>query len=174
MLTECQFCGAQLETIVFPAMFAPPAAAIPEAIAEASEAACFYHPENRAVIPCDACGKFLCTVCDLDLDGRHLCHECLDRGIQGKAATLEDRRVLWDSMALGLATWPLITIYLPIFSAPIALFLAIRHWRAPASVLPRTRIRWVIAIVLSIAEIVGFVALILWVIQVANQQRPGS
>lgn len=170
MLTECRFCGAQVESIVFPAMFAPPAAAIPEAIAEASEAACFYHPENRAVIPCDACGKFLCTVCDLDLDGRHLCHECLDRGIQGKAATLEDRRVLWDSMALGLATWPLITIYLPIFCAPIALFLAIRHWRAPASILPRTRIRWVIAIVLSIAEIVGYVALILWAIQIAQRK----
>lgn len=170
---ECGFCGAQLEVVAFPAMFAPPAVASPEAIAESSEAACFYHPENRAVVPCDGCGKFLCAVCDLDLDGRHLCHECLDRGIKGNAASIEDRRVLWDSMALGLTTWPLFGVYLPIFTAPIALFLAFRHWRAPASIVPRTRIRWVIAVVLAIAEIVGIAALILWAIQVA-QRAPAA
>jgi len=26
-----------------------------------TEAACFYHPQKKAVIPCDSCGRFLCA-----------------------------------------------------------------------------------------------------------------
>lgn len=169
VFTECRFCGAQVEAVTFPALLAPAAAVKVEAVAESSEASCYYHPENRAAVACDGCGKFLCTVCDLDLAGEHLCHECLERGIKSKSAALDDSRVLYDSMALHLTTWPLLTIYLPIFTAPVALFLAFRHWRAPSSILPRTRIRWWIAAILAIIEIVGLVGLVLWVIQVARR-----
>lgn len=169
--TECESCSARVEAITFPALYTPLPNAMPEAVGDEGEASCFYHPANRAVVPCDGCGKFLCALCDLDLDGRHLCHECLDRGIQTKAATLEDSRVLYDSMALGLTTWPLITIYLPLITAPVALFLAFRHMGEPGGVLPRTRVRWWIAIVLAVVELLAWTALLLWAFRFASRTK---
>ncbi len=156
---------------MFPAMYSGTAAQAAEAVADGGEASCFYHPENRAAVPCDSCGKFLCAVCDLDLDGRHLCHECLDRGIKTRTATIEDERILWDSMALHLTTWPVLTVYLPIFTAPIALYLVIRHWGQPPGILPRSSTRKILALVLAVIELAGLTALILWVIQVAQRAR---
>lgn len=169
--TRCGTCRARIEPVTFPALDVPPGATLPESVADASEASCFYHPENRAAVPCDACGKFLCKVCDLDLDGRHLCHECLDRGIRSKSASLDDTRILYDSMALHLAAWPVLGVYLPLFTAPVVLFLAFRHMGSPSSILPRTRIRWWIAIGLAVLEIVAIVALILWAFSIARRTR---
>src|SRR4029077_2679455 len=44
------------------------------------EAACFYHPERRATVPCDSCGRFLCALCDVDWGGKHFCPGCLESG----------------------------------------------------------------------------------------------
>lgn len=151
---------------VFPAASRSIAHNVPQAIADAAEASCFYHPANRAAITCEVCGRFLCALCDLDLDGRHLCPSCLDRGAKiEKAPTLEERRVLYDSMALHLATWPILTFWLPIFTAPGALYLVMRHWRTPTSILPRTRVRYWLAILFALVEIgvvVFFIVIIIW------------
>ena len=55
--------------------------------------------------------------------------------------------MLYDKIALALAVYPMLLFYLTFFTAPMAIFVAIRYWKAPASILPRTRIRSVIAIV---------------------------
>src|SRR6266487_4437379 len=67
----CPNCGALLAVEVFPALFrriAPGRAA--EAILIEGEAGCFYHPQKKAVAPCEVCGRFLCAVCDCEVKDR--------------------------------------------------------------------------------------------------------
>ena len=46
----------------------------------------------------------------------------------------------------------------------MAIYLAIRHWRAPASIVPRTRIRYYLALVFAGTEIVGAIWLTTYLI----------
>ena len=43
--------------------------------------------------------------------------------------------------------------------------MAIRYWKAPPSILPRTRVRSVIAIVLALLQIAGWIALFTFLIR---------
>ena len=160
--TTCRGCSERVVARVFTAFSRAPSITEAARVQTEEESSCFYHPTNQAAIACDGCGRFLCALCDLDLDGRHLCPSCLERGVAvEKAGSLEDRRTQYDTLALHLVTWPVITIWLPLFTAPAALYLIVRHWRAPMSILPRSRARLWIALLLALIEIGGLLALIL-------------
>jgi len=121
------------------------------------QASCFYHAQKKAVIPCDHCGRFLCALCDVEWGGKHLCPACLEAGKKkGKIVSLERHRLLYDSTALKIAVLPVITIWFTLVSAPIALYLAIRYWNSPMSLVRRTKIRFVLAMVISSLQILGW------------------
>lgn len=121
------------------------------------EAACFYHPQKKAVLPCDACGRFVCSLCDCELNGQHFCPACLESGkTKGKIKSLENRRTLYDSLALSLSLLPLLIFYFTIITAPMSLFIAIRYWNAPRSLVHRTKIRFIFAVLFSSLQIVGW------------------
>jgi hypothetical protein len=158
----CPGCGRRTQAFVFPAIERMHSGAAPEKIAEESEASCFFHPESRAVIPCAECGRFLCHLCDIELDGRHLCPTCFQSGVStNKIETLEGQRTMYDTIALALATLPALLFWPVLVSAPAALYVVVRRWRTPLSVVPRTRIRFVLATLFALAEIV-FVGVIIW------------
>ena len=124
------------------------------------EASCFYHPTKKAVLPCESCGRFLCAICDVELNGQHLCPGCLASGKKkGKLKQLENRRTLYDSLALAVAVYPMLLVWPSLVGAPIAIYIAIRHWKAPTSVIPRTRWRAVLAIIIALLQIGGWVAM---------------
>jgi hypothetical protein len=75
--------------------------------------------------------------------------------------TLVTYRPLYDSMALSLSVLPMLIFPFTIITAPIAIYIAIRYWKRPGSILPRTRFRFVLAILIALAQIVGWVALLL-------------
>jgi len=158
----CPSCQTPLQIEVFPALFrrfTPGSAG--ETIIEESDASCFYHAQKKAVVPCEGCGRFLCALCDCELHGQHLCPACLEVGKKkGKIKSLENHRVLYDSTALALAAYPLLIFYFTIVTAPMALYLAIRHWNTPTSIIHRTKVRFVVAITLAILEIIGWGVLI--------------
>lgn len=160
--SACAVCNATLEVVVFPALYRPlPQAATGESVLAEGEASCFYHPDKRAVLPCDACGRFLCSLCDLDLGGRHLCVACVESGRrQGRLSTLESRRTLYDRIALAVAVYPMILFYFTLIGAPIALYIALRYWKAPGSIPRPSRIRFVIAAVLACLQLAGWILLI--------------
>ena len=123
------------------------------------DASCFYHPRKKAVVPCAQCGRFLCALCDLELDGRHLCPGCVSaaRAAGGRAALqnglLLGNRTLHDKLALAVAALPLIPVFwlFTVLTAPTALVLAIRYWNEPRqSPLPRGRWRLVAAALLAL------------------------
>jgi LSD1 subclass zinc finger protein len=161
---RCSNCDAQLLVEVFPALFRG-AGAVPggEALISEGEASCFYHPHKKAVALCSACGSFLCTLCETDLAGSCLCPSCIDKGRLGEGIEqLVTQRTLKDSLALSVAILPMVFFPVTLVSAPIAIFIAIRFWGRPGSILPRTKIRFVSAILIALAQIAGWVALLFY------------
>lgn len=158
---SCPGCFLALETWVFPALFKGPVIGqAADAVMVDGEAACFYHPRKRAAVACDRCGRFLCNLCDVELDRKHLCPQCLESGLaRGEQQTLENRRVLYDSVALSLAILPLLFFYFTILTAPVAIFVAVRYWKKPGSIVKRTRMRFVMAILIASLEIAGWATL---------------
>ncbi len=164
-LVPCPACGVPLQTTVFPSFFLKTSAGPGgETALIEGESCCFFHPQKKAVLPCDGCGRFLCALCDCPLDGRHYCPTCLETGrTKGKIKTLENERTLYDGIALSLAILPMLIFYFTVVTAPMALFVAIRYWNAPRSIVGRTRIRFVLAILLALMQIAGWITVIVFV-----------
>ena len=157
-LSPCPACGTPLQIEVFPALFRIQSVGRSgEAILVEGESSCFYHPQKKAVIPCQGCGRFLCALCDCELNGQHFCPNCLETGkTKGKIKNLENQRTLYDSIALSLAVYPLLIFYFTLITAPAALFVALRYWNAPRSIVRRTKVRYVTAIILASLQIAGW------------------
>jgi hypothetical protein len=154
----CAGCAAPLQVEVFPAMFRRHTPGRDgEAVVLETEASCFYHPQKKAVLPCEGCGRFLCALCDCELHGQHFCPACLETGKKkGKIRRLENERVLYDDLALSLAVLPLVIFYFTLITAPIALYISIRYWNSPRSVVRHNHWRFVVAIILATLEMVGW------------------
>jgi hypothetical protein len=159
--TRCPGCSRRVSALVFPAVEGRRAGALPEAVIADTEASCFYHPLSRAAVPCDECGRFLCSLCDIEIDARHLCPVCFQSGVRSnKLEVVETQRTMYDTVALVLATFPGLLLWPAIAAAPAALWIIVRRWRAPGSVVPRTRIRFYLAALFAVAEI-GLLAFVI-------------
>lgn len=169
-LSPCPACGVPLQIEVFPALFRPVTRGQGgETLLVEGESSCFYHPGKKVVRPCDGCGRFVCALCDCELNGKHFCPACLETGkAKGKIKSLDQQRTLYDGIALSLAIYPLVIFYFTLVTAPVALFVAVRYWNAPRSIVRRTKIRYVVAIVLALAQIGGWSALFIFL---ANHHR---
>ena len=158
---SCRKCETLQQVEVFPALFREN---VPgqsgEAILIEGESSCFYHPEKRAALPCQNCGRFVCALCDCELHGQHFCPACLEVGrTKGKIKNLENHRMLYDTIALALAVLPIITLFFwfaTVITAPAAFFTAIWYWNTPTSIVRRTKVRYILAILLSVVEMAGW------------------
>ena len=166
----CPGCQAALRGQVFQAWWTPPATGAPSfQRAMDGEAVCFFHPANRAVLPCDVCGRFVCTICDLPVGSRHLCPVCLSKGLgKEKLQEIVPQRFLWSRTAfwlglvpllLSIALWPVLFI-----TGGTAVIVALIGWKRPGS-LVRGRQRWaaILGIVLGLIQVgvwFGFIFLI--------------
>lgn len=160
-VAHCPACDSAIQVEIFPAFFKPVSAGQKaETLLEEGVSSCFYHSQKKAVVPCDACGRFLCALCDLDFNGRHLCPACLQSGKKkGDLPELENRRTIYDSAALTTALLPLLMWPVTLVTAPLTIFLAILSFRRPSSLIPRTRIRAWLALMFGLLQIAGWVAL---------------
>ncbi|CAN5496177.1 hypothetical protein BH09VER1_BH09VER1_42870 [soil metagenome] len=158
--SPCPTCHTPLHVEAFPALHRPLATGTAaELIVGEEEASCFYHPASKAIMPCQSCGRFLCGLCDCEIQGEHLCPSCLDNGRKkNKIKNLENSRMLYDSIALSLTILPCLFFYLTLVTAPLALYVAIRYWKAPGSIPRRSKLRAVIAIIFASLQILGWVA----------------
>ncbi len=160
----CPSCSAPLRVEVFPALFRQNDVKAAETLVE-GESSCFYHPQKRAVVPCDGCGRFLCSLCELDFNGQHLCPSCLESGKKKeKLETLTNERVRYDRVALGTALLPALCLWPSIIGAPIALYIAIRYRNRPTSVTNPTKVWYTIAAVMASLEILGWITLLIFFI----------
>src|SRR5437870_10548188 len=155
--SHCPSCRSLLRVEVFPTLFnAPAPAQTAQSVVTEGEASCFYHPQKKAVVPCEACGRFLCALCDVELDGKHLCPACLESGKKKKTIhSLEDMRMLYNRQALVLAVLPLFITGLA------AIYVAARYWKAPTSLVRPMRWAMPVALVLGTLQTLVFVIVII-------------
>ena len=158
--TYCPACRSAVQVTAFPALFRDGSGAAAEPALEGTEASCFFHTRKKAVVPCDQCGRFLCALCQVELCGRNWCPLCLEsERVKGKLKPLEVRRVLYDNMALLLATAPALLVWPTIITAPMTLYMTVRYWRTPLRITRRTRVRVMVAGILALIEIGLWIAL---------------
>jgi hypothetical protein len=169
---KCPFCRTMVWTQVFPSVQKIIRGSGAEAIGSENEASCYYHPQSRAVLACDSCGRYLCGLCDLDVAGRHLCPNCLHHPEASRQAAtgLDNRRVMYDSIVLGLSIGGMVILWPSLITGPLSIILAFWFWKRPGSLVPRTRIRFILAILFSLAQCVMWFAFF-WAIAT---QRKGS
>ncbi len=173
-LQPCPGCLMPLRMEVFPALWAEPEVGQGgETLVTEGESSCFYHPTKRATVACESCGRFLCALCDLDLNGQHLCPTCLQTGKRkGKIAQLDHHRTLYDSMALTLAFAPLLVPIFTIITAPCTLYTVIRRWNAPRSIVGRTRWRLVVAFIAAVLQVIGWFLLFYYIRLHSGRRTP--
>jgi len=159
----CTSCGSRNTPHVYPAAFAQARAAAGE-VALDGEAACFDHPDNRAVASCVTCGRFVCQLCAVETTTGVLCPTCLAAGIGKSGASAIDARALYDTWALTIPLLTLIVWPLTILSAPAVGALAFMRWKAPTSLVRRNRWRFVLGLSLAILEGVAWVWFIVYIV----------
>jgi hypothetical protein len=147
-----------LQLLVFPAYFRGPVRGqAAENLLVEGESSCFYHPRKRAVLPCGSCGRFLCALCDVELNGQHLCPACLERGQQKRTLkNLENHRVRYSSIALAVAVIPILVWPLTLFTACAALYLTVRHWKSPGSIVGSSKFPFVLAAFLAVLQVAAW------------------
>ncbi|HTI97262.1 MAG TPA: hypothetical protein VL527_00055 [Dongiaceae bacterium] len=153
-LSGCLRCGKLTQVLAFPALDRPASrGSAGELVVTEGEATCFYHPQKRAHVPCDACGRFICAMCDLEVSGQHLCPQCLETGAKkGKIKTLERSRTRWDQIVLSLLALPLLIYFIVPATSLAALVILGWQWKKPGSLVAHTRWRFIICGVIAIME----------------------
>ncbi len=166
----CPACGARAVIRFFPAAVSLSSSAPGKGTSAPGENPCYTHPQRKAERICDGCGRFMCSLCDFAIGDRHLCSNCVSAlAEQNDEKTGDDnlvsRRIQYDSIAFMLAVgFPLLfgcfCFPLLLVTAPVSLWLTVRHWNTPCSLFPRNRWRFVVAAIVSGASLAGLVGLI--------------
>jgi hypothetical protein len=163
----CAGCGSQLGAQIFPAIARPEETYSIGERATEGDAVCFFHPEKKAALTCDRCGRFLCELCDLPLGTRHLCPTCIGGGMgTEKLPELITRRVRWSRISLLLGIVPLFAaltfVLAPLMfvTAPAAIFTGFFSWNKPGSLVRGPR-RWeaVVGIAFGLLQIVALASI---------------
>ncbi len=159
--SPCPNCASYLEAFFFPPFFrAAPVGTASASLVDHTEASCFYHATKQAVGVCDGCGRLVCSLCSIEMGNDHLCPNCLSSGKKkGKLTTLENTRTRYDSIALSLAVFSGVLGFascgiLTAIMAPASIYIAIRHWNSPGSLLGVSKTRFIISIIVSTITLV--------------------
>ena len=152
----CEACGVRYELVEFPALRAERAVQLARPLDADTDATCFFHARNQAAAICQACGRFLCPVCAVNHGGGVLCPACIasQKGAGGRA---ENSRWNPDSVALLLATAPVVFWPFTLFTAPAVLAVIVINWKKRMPV-PARRVRWQrwLAGILALPQVAGW------------------
>lgn len=182
--TSCPSCETHVEAAAFPALFRPaPNSAYQPVVS--GEAACFFHSHRVAVSSCSRCGRFLCALCRISWAGADICTACLEiaskpasANIQrpvnpySQPAALASSRFHYDSLALAISTLPVLTWIFSLLTAPLALGFALFTWRRESSIVPRSKLRVVAAILFSLLTIAGWIVFWFYLARRGTHQIP--
>lgn len=83
-------------------------------------------------------------------------------------------RFHFDSLALTIALLPVLTWIFSLLTAPIALGFALFTWRRECSIVPRSKIRFLAAILFSMLTIAGWVVFWAYAIRRTLHTVPGQ
>lgn len=164
----CPQCQSALDVYCFPGLYKSEEKLDVSMLALAEgEACCYEHATKRAQSLCSNCGRFLCALCEVPLGREIFCPDCLN----GREAPVL-HRTKFDSIALALATWPLFIFYFVVITGPLAFILGIYAWKKPLSLVRRSRWRIYVAMGMAALEMVGVVALIVFLVTQVKGRTP--
>jgi hypothetical protein len=153
----CHVCGHETSVLPYPACFvAEQRITQADLRREEEDASCYYHESKKAAHSCSQCGKFLCALCSAQIGEDVLCPACVVSG-EKKSQRLERGRTLYDSLALMVAVLPALTVSFSIFGGPVAVYMALRYWKRPTSIVRRYQWRKWLALGLGLAETGGWI-----------------
>ncbi len=154
----CSMCAGKLRVYAFPALYRRAKQVAAALAARLDDAACYYHADKKAEQVCDACGRFLCGFCELPFGEETLCAPCLEqrRKEPGRHA-LKPRQMRYDKLAISLAVLPLLYFPLTVLTAPATLFVVLRYWKKDLEFSPGRKSRMVLAFVIGLLEIIGWI-----------------
>jgi len=157
----CSKCARPVEAWVFPAAWSNPVGLPPTPISDENAASCFHHPTNQADVACSRCGRFVCLLCGSGLGEHAVCNTCFARLSADRDPAFARRATLHDGIGLSLAILPALTIFLPIFTGPMAAVYTLATWRRTRTAVPRgSAYRWLALLfsILGMGTFVTFVA----------------
>jgi hypothetical protein len=164
----CPACSTPVMVTTFPSIAAPPGKN-PVAPCETGESSCFFHTNNRAETVCDGCGRFLCGLCSVGYGKRRFCSDCVHRNRRQKSVPLFiDQAVLLDNIGISILALSVLTFTYLFLGVVVGLFaacLGIVGWRYQRTLVHRSRIRLVIALVLGLMSAGTWILLLVFVIQ---------
>jgi hypothetical protein len=152
----CERCATPLEYTVFPARRRGRRVARAARSVD-GDATCYFHPVNHAAAICDGCGRYVCAVCEVPSEeGRVLCPPCVSSS-RKKTVQKADEIVVYDQMAMTAALLPMFMWPITLLTAPLTLGLVIVGWRKPRSLLRPGRWRFVVAGLVALLQIGGWI-----------------
>ncbi len=161
-VVTCANCRRKSWLTAFPALVADSVRTPPPPLEHDSpgegEAACFYSPTRRATKECGHCGVLISETWAAAWGSKTVCLKCLEHlRADTKNVQFQTKRILWDNIVLTLAIVPCTIIFWwSVFvTAPAALFLGIWHWNSPRSIVPNSRLRLILGLLLASLQIVG-------------------
>jgi hypothetical protein len=170
--SECSGCETHVEAAVFPALLRADESSRREPVVS-DEAACFFHYQSVAMFSCNRCGRFLCALCRVMWAGENVCTACLEATTKDdQARAVASSRFHFDSLALALATLPVLTWIFSLVTAPLALGFALVTWRRECSIVPRSKLRFVAAVLLSVLTIASWI--VFWIYVARRGVHPGT
>jgi uncharacterized paraquat-inducible protein A len=161
----CSHCGLVITGRLFPRFFNiyKGETSLVE-VSSDNESSCFFHQKKLAVSHCSECGRFLCSLCELNIEGRIFCPNCLEKLDQEKRLkTFTNQVTFWDSITLSLAILPMLLWPFTIITAPLTLIYIWRHFKDNKNyIIPRKRWRFYLAGLLAGMQITGWTILIMF------------
>ncbi len=156
--SPCPICGSLIRADVFPAAFKTfSGGASGDLLLMDNESGCFYHPGKQAVTSCSHCGRFLCSLCDIDFDDRHLCISCIESGKKkGKIKKLETARTRYDNIALMFSVLPLIIWPITVITSLVTVYIVLRYWKQTEGATGKHRFRMVFSLILALIQVAGW------------------
>lgn len=131
------------------------------------EVVCFYSPNRKATHECSHCGVLISDVWAAQWGSKSVCLKCLEHlREKGKDVGFQGSRLLWDNITLATALVPftLVFYWATFITAPASVFLGFWHWNSPRSLVPRSRLRLMVGLLLGLLQITAAVLLVcgLW------------
>jgi hypothetical protein len=161
VMVPCAVCSTPLRILAFPALQRPvEVGSTGERILVEGESSCFYHPSKRASICCEHCGRFICLLCDIAVNGKHLCAACLNGEVgKGNVSDLRTSGFRYDRAAFSLVILSLILV-VAFVVAPAAIYYCIKGLREKDPVMPKKTRKLIVLLVIACLEtIISFVLL---------------
>lgn len=157
----CGGCGAPVAVFVIGASAEKSRqATVAAAIAGEADAHCRFLPELKAEEVCEGCGALLSSQAAVEWAGKSWCLPCVHRlrrdEIGDGQGWVAERRI-YDNLALMLVT---LLLPLSLLTAPMALYFLIRYRRAPRGLLPRSSLRWWLALGLALLSLLVWLGLL--------------